>query len=59
MSRAADGTGSSMWRTVFEAADIPFPEGDALRDDCESEVMVSPVALTQLSVAAGIAVVST
>ena len=31
-------------KTVFEAADVPFPEGDALRDDCESEVMVSPVA---------------
>ena len=33
-----------MEKTVFAAADIPFPEGDALRDDCESEVMVSPVA---------------
>ena len=31
-------------KTVFDVAGVPFPVKDALRDECESEVMLSPVA---------------
>ena len=31
-------------KTVFDSADVPYPVQDALRDECESEVMLSPVA---------------
>jgi digeranylgeranylglycerophospholipid reductase len=31
-------------KTVFDVADVPFPVHEAIREECESEVMLSPVA---------------